>query len=336
MGVLVKLASMKVFLHRFSYLLLLAFSTFIFTAACSRNINYNATSLWQPLKDCRLIQHVVGKTCVPNNPTRIITISQFTLGNALVLGVQPIASASALSDLNGFPVYLKKAYTQEIKELGNQYEPNLERIALLKPDLILGWESPIRKIYPLLSQISPTVLVPWQGTPSWKEHFKFLAEALGKEEEYQQAWNRYFQRIQKLKATLNNQYKDKKISVVSVVNGYGVISYVKSSFIGSILDDIGLQRPKTQDVILPRGDRIYGISEERLEEIDGDIIFILIIREHDKKNLEKLQQKPLWKTLKAVQKGQVYTVDALTWVGSNLIAADAVINDLYKYLVNTP
>lgn len=188
------------------------------------------------------MQHAMGETCIPNNPKRLVAISHLTLANALVLGVKPIGSASALNDLQDeFPTYLKNE-TQGIKQLGSQYEPSLERIALLKPDLILGWE-PIRKVYPLLSQISPTALVPWQGTPSWKEHFKFLAEALGKQEEHQQAWSHYFQRIEKLKIDLNTRYKDKEISVISVVDGYGIISWVKGSFIGSILDDVGLQRP---------------------------------------------------------------------------------------------
>lgn len=329
-----KLRLIKVFWHKLTYLLLLGFSTFIFATACSVGVNNHATSLLQPLKDCRLIQHVVGKTCIPKNPNRIITVSQFTLGNLLVLGLYPIAGASALTDLNGFPSYLE-TYTKNVVMLGNQYQPSIEKIALLQPDLILGW-GPIRKIYPLLSQISPTALVTWKGTFSWKEHFQFLAQALGKEEEYQKAWRHYFQRIKKLKIALNDRYKDKKISIVSFSSSYGIISWVKSSFPGSILNDIGLQQPKAQDVILPRGDRIYGISEERLQEVDGDILFILTLRERDSKKLEQLQNKPLWKTLKAVRKGQVYTVDVLTWLGSNLLAADAVIDDLYKYFVNIP
>ncbi|WP_342002134.1 iron-siderophore ABC transporter substrate-binding protein [Chlorogloeopsis sp. ULAP02] len=306
----------------------------IFATACGVVINNQTTSLWQPLKDCRLIKHVMGETCIPKNPNRIVTVSQFTLGNLLVLGLQPIAGASALTDLNGFPSYLEP-YTKNVAKLGNQYEPSLEKIALLQPDLILGWEA-IRKVYPLLSQISPTAVVTWKGTSSWKEHFQFLAQALGKEEEYQKAWERYFQRIKELKTALNNRYKDKKISVISFGSSYGIISWVKSSFPGSILNDIGLQQPKAQDIILPRGDRIYGISEERLQEVNGDIIFILTLRERDSKKLEQLQNKTLWKTLKAVQQGQVYTVDVLTWLGSNLIAADAVIDDIYRYLVNTP
>jgi iron complex transport system substrate-binding protein len=136
---------------------------------------------------CRMVKHVMGETCIPNHLERIIAISQFTLANTLALGIKPIAGAFALSDVDGIPQYLQ-AYTQDIKQLGNQYTPNLEKIALLKPDLILGWQ-PIHKFYPLLAEISPTAVVPWKGpaTPSWQEHFKFLAEVLGREHEYQQA-----------------------------------------------------------------------------------------------------------------------------------------------------
>ncbi|MEH2256375.1 iron-siderophore ABC transporter substrate-binding protein [Nostoc sp.] len=326
---------MSISFRRLTHLILLSILTVILVSACNTTNNTSMTHYKQPVENCRTVQHAMGEICVPNYPERLVAISHFTLADALVLGVQPIGSASASNDLqNKFPAYLKNE-TQGIKQLGSQYEPNLERIAFLKPDLILGWEE-IRKIYPLLSQISPTAIIPWQGTSSWKEHFKFLAEVLRKEEEYKQAWNSYFQRIEKLKTALNNQYKDKKISVVSVVGGYGIISWVKSSFIGSILDDVGLQRPKSQNVILTDGDRIFNISEERLEEIDGDILFITIGRDSDRKALEKLQQKSLWRKLRAIQQGQVHFVDTETWSGSNLLAADAVIDDLYKYLVNAP
>jgi ABC-type Fe3+-hydroxamate transport system substrate-binding protein len=56
----------------------------------------------------------------------------------------------------------------------------------------------------------------------------------------------------------------------------------------------------------------------------------------DRQSLEKILQKPLDQSLKAAQNGHIYYVDTLTWVGSNLLAADAVIDDLYKYLVKTP
>jgi iron complex transport system substrate-binding protein len=281
-----------------------------------------------------MIEHVMGETCIPKNPKRIATISRFTLANALVLGIKPIGSTSVANvSQYKFDTYLKNN-TEGIKQLGSQNEPNLEKILLLKPDLILGWKL-TQTIYPLLSQIAPTVLGEWQGgDTSWREHFDFVAETLGKQEVAQKAWSQYYQRIEQLKISLRNRYKDKTISVISIFDVWGIQISTKNSFIGSIINDIGLQRPQAQNVIALYGRK--NISEENLEEADGDILFIQILNNRGRNIFDELQKKPLWRTLKAVQQGQVYTVDALTWSGGNLLAANAVLDDLYKYLINTP
>ncbi|WP_202924923.1 ABC transporter substrate-binding protein [Myxacorys almedinensis] len=81
---------------------------------------------------------------------------------------------------------------------------------------------------------------------------------------------------------------------------------VKNSFVGSILEEVGLQRPAAQDVVLPdRG--IFNISEERLDVLDGDVLFLLYT--HDFRELEtyeRLKHKPIWKQLKAVQNNQFF------------------------------
>lgn len=51
--------------------------------------------------------------------------------------------------------------------------------------------------------------------------------------------------------------------------------------------------------------------------------------------LNNLLKKPLWRKLEAVQPQQVFPVDGWTWVVANPLAANAVIDDFYKYLVNT-
>lgn len=315
--------------------LMLGVLLFLLVSACSRDQHPNVLNMSKQVEDCHMKEHIMGDVCIPNHPDRIIAISQFTLGNILALGVQPIAAASAYTDLEDRPAYLQP-YTQRIREVGDQYNPSLEKIALLKPDLILGWEV-VRKIYPFLTQISPTAIVPWKGpaTPSWQEHFQFLAKSLSKEKEHQQAWNRYYQRIEQLKTQLSDHYKNQTISLININPG-NITSYVKNSFSGSILEDAGLHQPPAQDVVvLPLG-RISGISEEKLDEVVGDILFVMVHRDRDKQFFAKLQQKPIWKTLKAVQQGRVYLVDAATWIGSNLLAADAVIDDLEKYLLNSP
>jgi iron complex transport system substrate-binding protein len=319
------------FLRRFICLLLLGVLTFVMISGCRQNLNDSSTRWQQPTSECRVVKHVMGETCIPKNPKRLVTTYHTTLANALLLGIKPIASATSGDVLEkDIPPYLKRRMAG-IKQLGLQYQPNLERVLLAKPDLILGPET-LRGTYSITSQISPTVVINWQGESSWREYFHFQAEVLGKEEAEQQAWNQYYQRISELKTALNNQYENKTVSVIYAWRGSPMISVnTKNSFVGSILEDIGLKRPISQNIVVPSGS--YQVTEENLEDINGDVIFVL---SDDKKTIEAFLAKPLWKKLKAVQQGHVYFVGDWTWIGSNLIAADAVIDDLYKYLVNTP
>jgi len=314
--------------------LLASITTFLFSA-CNQKLTENAGNLGElsHLTECRMILHLVGETCVPQNPQRIITLHPATLGNLLALGVKPIGTING-DQKSEFPKYLENKL-DGIESVGSFTQFNLEKILKLKPDLIINL-SDDQSIYPLLSKIAPTVQTGWEGPRQWKEHFSFVAKVLGREEAYQQAWNHYYQRIQELKIALGDRYQNKKISYVylQTSNSSIFISELKNVFAGSILNDVGLQRTKGQDVFIPQG--YLFIPEEELSEIDGDIIFIGIYEDDDEKSLKELKQKPLWKTLQAVQKNHVYLVKLSTWRESNLLAANAVIDDLFKYLVNTP
>ncbi|MBE9180608.1 iron-siderophore ABC transporter substrate-binding protein [Oculatella sp. LEGE 06141] len=316
--------------------LLLGILGFFLTTACGSPQGVTVSSPEQLTAECKVVQHVLGETCIPANPQRIVTLSIPTLGHALSLGVKPIASTY----INGDYVLPYLADKVEGIDAVGSDRPNLERLLTLKPDLIVGldWEE---SIYPLLSKIAPTVLDDWGGTENWRDHFSFVAEVLGKQTEAQQAWDRYYQRIAELKSALGigaaspeeNRYSDKTISLIFVAPG-AIFSEAKGSFPDSILKDVGLQRPAAQDVVVP--DTQLQIGEEELEKVDGDILLIGGLTENDKDRLEELKQKPLWQRLRAVQQNRVYVIDYMTWRGGNLLAADAVIDDLFQYLVNTP
>ncbi|WP_196797483.1 ABC transporter substrate-binding protein [Gloeocapsa sp. PCC 7428] len=306
--------------------------TVLITVSCGNNQAQQTASFDAKSSDssCRIIQHAMGEICVPKNPKRVVTLSTENLSNAIVLGIKPVGSATSFDTT--LPSYLQ-GKTEGMTTIGTDEQPSIEAIALLKPDLIIGVKSPHEAIYPLLSKIAPTALYDWQSDETWRDQFSFVAEVLGRREAAQQAWTRYYQRIEDLKLALGNKYQNKTISFVYYYFGR-LGSDTKNSFIGSILSDVGLKRPPSQAVIAPYGSIEY--SEEKLEQIDGDFLFLTAFSDNDEESLKRLLQKPLFKQLKAVQQNHVYFVDKLTWVGWNLFAADAVIDDLYKYLVNTP
>ncbi|MBE9192706.1 iron-siderophore ABC transporter substrate-binding protein [Gloeocapsopsis crepidinum LEGE 06123] len=322
------------FLRRLIYLLFLGVFTCLFVLACSRNFDQSATSSKHLLEECRVVQHAMGETCVPKTPQRLVALNAATLGNAIALGIKPVGST--LEYDNKFPTYLK-GKTAGIEPLGNA-QPSIERITLLQPDIIMSWKHNHESIYPQLSNIAPTAFYDWLGNnakqDNWKEYFNFMAEVLNRKEVGQQVWQHYNQRIEKLKTALGDRYKNKTISFVIFCCG-GIHSETENSFVGSVLRDAGLQRPESQS-FNPKG--YINFSEETLEIADGDVMFVAVYgaNETGKRDLSILQKKPLWKTLKAVQQNRVYYVDPTIWRARTPLAADAVIDNLFEYLVNTP
>ncbi|MGD1944368.1 MAG: ABC transporter substrate-binding protein [Leptolyngbyaceae cyanobacterium] len=275
---------------------------------------------------CRMVRHAMGETCVPLQPQRVIALSVPTLGNALALGIRPIAT---IVYFDVPPPYLVEPLAT-IQVLGKEEQPSVERILALQPDLIIGIKYSTEAIYNQLSQIAPTVVDDWEGYPSWRQHFDFVANVLGKPESAEQVWSHYYQRIQSLQGALEDEPQTLEVSFVHVCCGTIDIDG-KNSFNGSILADVGLRRPPAQAVPIAGGIRL--LSEERLMDLDGDVLFVATDGDEAAAKIAELKQKPLWKKLRAVQNNRVYSVNYPTWRGGNPLAADAVIDDLFKYLV---
>jgi iron complex transport system substrate-binding protein len=257
----------------------------------------------------------------------VITLSVPSLGNVLALGVTPIATIVYFDEP---PPYLAKRM-QSIEILGKQEQPNLERILDLKPDLIIGLQSSIQAVYSQLSQIAPTVAGDWSGYPSWREHFDFVADVVGKREKARVVWMHYHQRVNALKNTLKNNWQSPEVSFVHTCCGTIDLD-LTNSFNGSIMADVGLRRPSAQAETLPGG--MMRLSSERLMDMDGDVLFVAADGAEASQNIIRLKQDPLWQKLRAVQANRVYPVNYPTWRGGNPLAADAVMDDLLRYLVD--
>jgi iron complex transport system substrate-binding protein len=277
-----------------------------------------------------MVRHALGETCVPNQPQRVVTLSVPTLGDAIALGVKPIATTVYFDEP---PPYLAE-HLDSIQILGKEEQPSLEKIVALKPDLIIGIKYSTEAIYSQLSQIAPTVADDWDGYPSWRGHFDFVANVLGKTDLAQQVWSRYYQRIESLKTVLEKNQQNPEISFVHTCCGTIDLD-LKNSFNGSILADAGLRRPSAQAVPVDGG--LVKLSEERLMDIDGDVLFVAADGAEAAQTITELKQNPLWQKLRAVQNDRVYPVNYPTWRGGNPLAADGVIDDLFTYLVeDTP
>ncbi|MBD2036886.1 iron-siderophore ABC transporter substrate-binding protein [Leptolyngbya sp. FACHB-321] len=271
---------------------------------------------------CRTIEHGMGKTCVPLNPKRVVVLNE--LDNVLALGVKPIGTVTLD---RGFIDYLTDR-TQGIEKVGTDSQPNLEKILLLKPDLIIGTTWDGKDIYDKLNRIAPTVFVDTNDYRSWKSWLKKTAEALGKTSEAEQLLQNYEQRVQQLQQALGDRSSNTQVSVVNFWQN-NVRIYMKRSFSGVILQEVGLARPPVQNK-----DKLWErLSLELIPKMDGDVIFLLL-GGHKESNLAQFKQHPLWSQLKPVQANKVYEVDSSIWIaGAGMIGANLILDDLSQHLV---
>ncbi|PIG94708.1 iron-siderophore ABC transporter substrate-binding protein [Gloeocapsopsis sp. IPPAS B-1203] len=281
---------------------------------------------------CRVVEHAMGEACVPYYPQRVISLGD--AANTIALGVKPVAGVFR----GGFESLLGERITG-IEQLP-VVDPSLETIAVLNPDLILATYH--KAIYNQLTQIAPTVLASWETGSDWKKVFFKEAEALGRVDQAQQLMADYETRLAQFKAEMNidetpsgeNRSNQIKVSVVRIYPE-AIAIYFKDSFCGSILEDAGLSRPPAQD---REWDGQQQLSKERIRDLDADVMFLWTygynaeIAQQVNTTLEKLKADPLWSQLKVVQQGKVYEVPSY-WIGDSILAANAVLDDLFRYLV---
>ncbi|MBD0264832.1 MAG: hypothetical protein ICV78_19540 [Tolypothrix sp. Co-bin9] len=126
---------------------------------------------------------------------------------------------------------------------------------------------------------------------------------------------------------------------VSVSQFYPEMQYLpefrtKFSFPGSILKDIGLALPKAQIQLTTNPKQTFiSVNLEKLELLDADILFVALNTKSEI-GYRKYYTNPLWQQLDVVQKKQVYTVETVRWIFGNILSANAMLDDLFKYLIN--
>ena len=271
------------------------------------------------------IKHAMGTTPVPASPKRVVVLDTDKIDTALTLGVTPVGAARA-GELNGWPTYFGADATKGIKEVGTLQEPNLEAIAALRPDLILGSKFRQEKFYDELAKIAPTVFTENVGKP-WKENFLLDGQALGKKAKAAELLAGYEKRAKELKIN-----RSLKVSVVRFMPDH-IRVYGPESFSGIVVHDAGVPRTAFQMLEGKQDRRFEKVSPERLADVDGDFIFVAAYGEKAAAEQTKVTGGALWATLAGVKTGKTKVVADETWMtGIGVTAAHKILDDLEKNL----
>lgn len=315
-----------------SLLAILSVFTILFLAACGNNNEQDETTDKEKegskTEDTGYtVEHAMGTTKLDKTPEKVVILTNEGTEALLSMGVTPVG---AVQSWTGDPWYEHIAEDmKDVQVVGTESEVNVEAIAALQPDLIIGNKMRQEKIYDQLNDIAPTVFAETLRG-DWKENFELYAKALNKEEEGKKVLADYDSRIQEIKTSLGDKI-NQEVSIVRFMAG-DVRIYHKDTFSGVILDQIGFARPESQNV---DDFAEKNATKERIPAMDGDILFYFTYETGDGEasQLEKEWiEDPLFKNLKVSQDGNVHKVNDTIWnTAGGVIAANLLLDDIEEY-----
>lgn len=275
----------------------------------------------------RTIEHVMGTTEIKGEPSKIVILTNEGTEALLALGVKPVG---AVKSWTGDPWYEHiKDKMEGVQNVGGESQVNIEVIAALKPDLIIGNKMRQEKIYDQLSAIAPTV---YSDTlrGEWKPNLEFYAKVLNKEVEGQEIVKKFDDRVTSIAKLAGDNLK-KEISIVRFMPGKTRI-YLGDTFSGTILKQIGFARPQNQR----SDDFTIEIGKERLNEADGDIMFYFTYEtgngEGSTREKEWLED-PMFKNLNVVKNGKAFRVNDTIWnTSGGVISANLMLDDIENFI----
>ncbi|WP_258525843.1 AraC family transcriptional regulator [Paenibacillus sp. YN15] len=275
----------------------------------------------------RTIKHAMGETTLKGAPERIVILTNEGTEALLALGVKPVGAVQSW--------YQKPWYKhiegdmRDVTVVGDELQPNIELIASLKPDLIIGNKVRQEKIYEQLKQIAPTVFSE-DLAGDWKINFTLYSEALNLEEQGKKMMEAFDQRVKEAKAKLAGKL-DTKVSVVRF-SPTQVRIYQKQTFSGVLLEQLGFARPAAQD----KDNFIEVMSKETIPDMDGDVMFYFATDTTGDNKVSKVVEEwmndPLFKNLNVSKNNKVVQVDEAVWnTAGGYEAANLLLDEIVAY-----
>jgi iron complex transport system substrate-binding protein len=280
-------------------------------------------------EETRIVKHAMGETEIKGTPKRVVVLTNEGTEALLALGVKPVGATRAFTGGGTWYKHIEKEM-EGVQDVGTEHQPNIEAIAALKPDLILGNKMRQEKVYEQLSAIAPTVFSETLRG-EWKNNFKLYAEAVNKKAEGDKVIADFDKRVEEFKKKAGDKLST-KVSLVRFMPGK-IRIYYNDTFAGIIFKQIGLARPESQN----KDDFAEEVTKERIPEMDGDVMFYFTY-ETGNGEASKLEKEwtsdPLWKNLNVVKNNKAYKVDDVIWTTAGGVkAANLLMDDLEKYLL---
>ena len=284
------------------------------------NAESNQTS--QTFKE-KTIVHDFGTTELKKAPKRIVILDNL-YGEILdPLDITPVGATTGQADSQEFSTLFKKQYKDaKVVSVGWQGSPDLDKIAELKPDLIL-MTGEQEDLYEELSEIAPTVGYQINTDENWDYHETSLkvAEIFDKRDEMKKDLDRVDARKAVFAENIKAKFGNQKLMYLRVTDND--IRYYAYGHFGYLYDTYHFNRAETFNP----DDMFQVIDPDKLKDINPDL---LIVQADSQELLDnKLKNNPVWSSLKAVQNNKVIYADYSTYMlGFGIVSQEAIMKQI--------
>ena len=284
------------------------------------NAESNKTS--QTFKE-KTIVHAFGTTELKKAPKRIVILDNL-YGEILdPLDITPVGATTGQADSQEFSTLFKKQYKDaKVVSVGWQGNPDLDKIAELKPDLIL-MTGEQEDLYDELSEIAPTVGYQINTDENWDYHETSLkvAEIFDKRDEMKKDLDRLDAREAVFAENVKAKFGNQKLMYLRVTDND--IRYYAYGHFGYLYDTYHFNRAETFNP----DDMFQVIDPDKLKDINPDL---LIVQADSQELLDnKLKNTPVWTSLKAVQNNKVIYADYSTYMlGFGIVSQEAIMKQI--------
>ncbi|HIV74632.1 MAG TPA: ABC transporter substrate-binding protein [Candidatus Pseudogracilibacillus intestinigallinarum] len=298
----------------------IVFAMFIILAACSSATTENIGKPDDTTEETRVFETVNGEIEIPNKPKRIVT--DFYGGELLTVGANVVGVEPTAFDHPFIQDKLK-----DVEDIG---EPiNIEKVLSLQPDLIVVMYD---YYYEQLSEIAPTVYIPYGTTTNIEETVQLFADLTGNIEEGKAFLSKFEAKAE--------EGREKIKDVINENDTFGIYELTDKGDIWIFGDNAGrggqalynalqLKMPYKND----NKEQTLQLSMEVLPEYAADYMFLTTYDPENKgEALQDLKASSIWQGLDAMKNERIFYNDFDTFYRYDPIAVYEQI-DLFVEMI---
>ncbi|MFE3184162.1 ABC transporter substrate-binding protein [Streptomyces violascens] len=265
------------------------------------------------------VEHAFGSTKIDKAPKRVVTVGYTDDQTVLAFGVKPVGMVDQYPnpsgqspDINTQWPWVKDKWggaKPDVVMNNGDTGPNFEKIAALRPDLIVAVYSEIDKAaYDKLSKIAPTVgrtkaeKEPFSAP--WQDNALQIATALGRADD----GRKMVQGIQDKLAGVKKAHPEFANQTAVALSWYknSVTPFTTKDVRGQLLTGMGFKGQTEIDKIAGSNFSTQ-LSPERMDLVDVDRVFVV----NDKADTDALKKDKLFTNLKVYRANKVsYLLDS--------------------------